>query len=244
MLKCPKCACLKQEAIMSNFNLAEKYLLKAIEVAKDIETKIGANVELARFYYGYPVKGPQVSFENGKKFFSVAEKLIKNNLKNDTYRIYKLGRLYEEWGFIELEVSNSIEMIREGIQKLIIARNYYNSLSSIFPWPGLINFLNKFIEEPTCKNLIYSSQKLPSNIGIFVGVIYDDGGDPILKVWFKYGETASYNHETPKRVKYSVGLFCEAIHNLIPNHTYHYRMIVENSKGIYVGDDKIFKPSF
>jgi hypothetical protein len=78
-------------------------------------------------------------------------------------------------------------------------------------WLDLINFLNKFIKESTRKNLIYASRKLPCNISIFVGVIYNDGGDPILKVWFQYGETAAYNHETPKRNKYGVGLFCEVI---------------------------------
>jgi len=73
-----------------------------------------------------------------------------------------------------------------------------------------------------------------------VGEVIDDGGDPDLEVWFKYGKTSSYGLESSHASKYGVGIFCSAVYNLDPCTTYHYQAVAKNSADTSYGEDKMF----
>ena len=73
-----------------------------------------------------------------------------------------------------------------------------------------------------------------------VGEVTDDGGDPNLTVWFQYGTTLSYGHETPHFSKSGTGKFCYTVSNLNACTTYHFRAVAQNSAGISYGDNETF----
>ena len=73
-----------------------------------------------------------------------------------------------------------------------------------------------------------------------VGEVIDDGGDPNLEVWFKYGKTTSYGLESSHASQYGVGIFCSTVYNLDPCTTYHYKAVAKNSADTSYGEDKMF----
>lgn len=73
-----------------------------------------------------------------------------------------------------------------------------------------------------------------------VGEVIDDGGDPNLEVWFKYGKTISYGLESSHSSKYGIGSFCSTVYNLEPCTAYHYQAVAKNSAGTSYGEDKMF----
>jgi len=72
------------------------------------------------------------------------------------------------------------------------------------------------------------------------GEVTDDGGDPNLEVWFKYGKTITYGLESSHSSKYGIGNFCATIYNLEPCTTYHYQAVAKNSADTSYGEDKMF----
>ena len=73
-----------------------------------------------------------------------------------------------------------------------------------------------------------------------VGEVIDDGGDPNLEVWFKYGKTINYGLESLHSSRYGIGLFCSTVYNLEPCTTYHYQAVAKNSADTSYGGDKSF----
>ena len=73
-----------------------------------------------------------------------------------------------------------------------------------------------------------------------VGEITNDGGDPNLEVWFRYGKTASYGSETSHQSKYGTGVFCATIYGLESGTTYYYQAIAKNRGGTSYGEAKSF----
>ena len=74
-----------------------------------------------------------------------------------------------------------------------------------------------------------------------VGEVIDDGGDPDLEAWFKYGKTSSYGLESSYASKYGVGIFCSTVYNLDSCTAYHYQAVAKNSADTSYGEDKMFK---
>ena len=70
----------------------------------------------------------------------------------------------------------------------------------------------------------------------------DDPGIPkdSCQVWFQWGTTTSYGHETSKTWQSAAGTFSVDISNLSPGTTYHFRAVAENDAGIRYGEDKKF----
>ena len=97
------------------------------------------------------------------------------------------------------------------------------------------------------KNFLFSQDFCPANTqvssssAILVGEVIDDGGDPSLTVWFEYGSLGNPTLKTPPMAKYGTGNFCAQITGLIPNQSYHYRAVAQNSGGINYGELKTFK---
>ena len=73
-----------------------------------------------------------------------------------------------------------------------------------------------------------------------VGKITNDGGDPNLEVWFRYGKTASYGSETSHQSKYGTGVFCATIYGLESGTTYYYQAVAKNRGGTSYGEAKSF----
>ena len=73
-----------------------------------------------------------------------------------------------------------------------------------------------------------------------VGEVIDDGGDPDLEAWFKYGKTSSYGLESSYASKYGVGIFCSTVYNLDSCTAYHYQAVARNSADTSYGEDKMF----
>ena len=73
-----------------------------------------------------------------------------------------------------------------------------------------------------------------------VGEVIDDGGDPNLEVWFKYGKTITYGLESSHSSQYGIGSFCSTVYNLESCTTYHYQAIAQNSADTSHGEDKMF----
>ena len=73
-----------------------------------------------------------------------------------------------------------------------------------------------------------------------VGEVTDDGGDPNLEVWFKYGKTTSYGLESSHSSRYGIGIFCSTVYNLDPCTAYHYQAVAKNSADTSYGEDKMF----
>ena len=73
-----------------------------------------------------------------------------------------------------------------------------------------------------------------------VGEVIEDGGDPNLEVWFKYGKTISYGLESLHTSRYGIGPFCSTVYNLEPCTTYHYQAVAKNSADTSYGENKSF----
>lgn len=95
-------------------------------------------------------------------------------------------------------------------------------------------------------NLVSATTSCPSNTvpgqtqATLVGEITDDGGDLNLEVWFQYGKTTAYGHETARQSKYGLGLFCATVYNLEPGTVYNYRAVAKNSAGTSYGENRTF----
>ncbi|MDD5606714.1 MAG: hypothetical protein PHN37_02520, partial [Candidatus Pacebacteria bacterium] len=74
----------------------------------------------------------------------------------------------------------------------------------------------------------------------FVGELTDMGGDSTTNVWFEYGRTTSYGQTTAQRVLTQTGFYCISVSGLLPNTTYHYRAVAQNSADVSYGQDKSF----
>jgi hypothetical protein len=76
----------------------------------------------------------------------------------------------------------------------------------------------------------------------FTGSIDDDGGDPNLTVWFKYGPSASYGYETTHQSKTGTGDFTATASGLQACTTYHYQAVSkhQNFNDTMYGQDKTF----
>ena len=72
------------------------------------------------------------------------------------------------------------------------------------------------------------------------GYLHYLGGDISCDVWFEYGTTSSYGQVTPHQTQYVYGSFYEDITGLLPETTYHFRAVAQNSVGIDYGDDFVF----
>ncbi len=59
----------------------------------------------------------------------------------------------------------------------------------------------------------------------FTGSVDDDGGDPNLTVWFRYGQTTSYGNETARQPKIGTGEFQATVFSLQNCTTYHYQAV-------------------
>jgi hypothetical protein len=97
-------------------------------------------------------------------------------------------------------------------------------------------------------DIIQAQSSCPSNTTVqeksatLVGEVTDDGGDPDMRVWFKYGSSSSnLNYSTATWDKYGVGLFCREITGLTPCKTYYYQALSSNSAGNSYGEIKSFK---
>ena len=73
------------------------------------------------------------------------------------------------------------------------------------------------------------------------GEVTDLGGDTSCYAWFEYGATTSYGNVTNKVVVTQPGSFSVIVTGLEENKTYHYRAVVQNSKGISYGGDMTFR---
>ncbi len=84
------------------------------------------------------------------------------------------------------------------------------------------------------------AENVTSYSAVLRGELTDLGGDDSCKVWFKYGETASYGYTTQKLTLYEEGIFSIAITNLKPDTTYHFKAVARNSKKTSYGNDLTF----
>lgn len=75
---------------------------------------------------------------------------------------------------------------------------------------------------------------------VLVGEITDDGGDPNLTVWFRYGTTNPPQTNTPSSSQNGTGIFCITVSNLTPCTQYYYQAVAQNSAGTSYGEIKTF----
>ncbi len=98
-------------------------------------------------------------------------------------------------------------------------------------------------------DMIFTTSTLKANVStksidyaiVLNGELTDLGGDTSCQVWFEYGTTTSYGNTTDKIVLNRAGSFSIIVTGLEENRTYHYRAVVENSKGITYGNDMTFR---
>jgi hypothetical protein len=95
---------------------------------------------------------------------------------------------------------------------------------------------------------IQAQSSCPSNTTVqehqatLVGEVTDDGGDPDLWVWFKYGTSSNnLNYEVLGSSQYGTGTFCKTITGLYSCTTYYYQAFSRNSAGTSSGEIKSFK---
>jgi predicted RNA-binding protein YlqC (UPF0109 family) len=84
-----------------------------------------------------------------------------------------------------------------------------------------------------------SQTTFTSNSAILVGEITNNGGDPNLEAWFKWGQGSSLSNETPHQFIYASFLpfrFCSSISGLQPCTTYSYQAIARNTGGVQYGE--------
>ena len=98
-------------------------------------------------------------------------------------------------------------------------------------------------------DMVFTTSTLKANVStksinyaiVLNGELTDLGGDTSCQVWFEYGTTTNYGNTTDKIVLNQAGSFSIIVTGLEENRTYHYRAVVENSKGITYGNDMTFR---
>jgi hypothetical protein len=88
-----------------------------------------------------------------------------------------------------------------------------------------------------------SQTTFTTNSAVLVGEITDNGGDPNLEVWFKWGQGSSLSNETTHQFINASSLpyrFCSSISGLQPCTTYSYQAVVRNSAGTAYGSTYSF----
>ncbi len=78
-----------------------------------------------------------------------------------------------------------------------------------------------------------------SDTAVLVGEITENGGDPNIDAWFRWGRDTSLVNSTPYQSLYANNLpvrFCRTITNLTPCTTYYYQAWARNSAGTRSGE--------
>jgi hypothetical protein len=126
-------------------------------------------------------------------------------------------------------MNNIIKLLKIGLLPLF----------SLIVFLGFLSFVN--IENTQAQTSCPNNTVVDGNNAVLVGEVTDDGGDPNLTTWFKYGKSSSgLLYQTAPSSKYGVGTFCFTIQNLEPCVTYNYQAVSKNSAGTAYGETKSF----
>jgi len=106
----------------SNYEDAEKYYMKAIDVSRSNIAKIFSNRELGEFYFN---TGKKIK---GRDLFNQAVLLSKE--PSDPYSLYTKGFTYERWGYYELWLGEK----RQGQEYFKKALDYYLKIPNNYPY--------------------------------------------------------------------------------------------------------------